>query len=197
LALKKRKNRFENKPEFMSIKPIKNKSASFILILLAVFFMAFSINAKEPDWHKKLKQIKALKSKRKTVEKIFNFPRVDESLINKGLEFVFYQTPEGKMVVRYSTGKCSAEKTEGYDLENGTVTNIIFPPDKFIKFSEFKVDRKKSFKLRLRDESPWRYVNEDLGAKYTVVKEVVIYVEFTIPSKHDYLKCKDWKPLTN
>jgi hypothetical protein len=159
--------------------------------------MTFVTNAKEPVWHKKLKQIKALKSKRETVEKIFNHPRVDERLISKGLEFVFYQTPEGKMVVRYSTGKCSPEKTEGYDLEKGTVTNIIFFPEKFVKFSEFKIDRKKSFKPRMADESPRHYVNKNSGAKYVVGKEAVIYVEFSIPANREDLKCKDWKPFSN
>jgi hypothetical protein len=177
----------------MSIKIIKNRSASFILILLAVFFMVFPASAKEPDWHKKLKQIKTLKSKRKKVEKTFNFPRVEESLVNKGLEFVFYQAAEGKMVVRYSTGKCSPEKTGGYDLEKGTVTNIIFFPDKFIEFSKFKIDGKKSFQSRPGDDSPRRYINEKRGAKYTLREGLVVYVEFTIPSNHDYLKCKDWK----
>ena len=179
----------------MPIKKIKNKGASFILILLAVFFITFATNAKEPVWHKKLKQIKALKSKRKTVEKIFNYPRVDESLISEGLEFVFYQTPAGRMVVRYSTGKCSSEKTEGYDLERGTVTNIIFFPEKFIEFSKFKIDRKKLLKPRPGDDSLRRYVNETAGVKYAVGKGLVIYVEFSIPSNHDYLKCKGWKPF--
>ena len=179
----------------MSVKTIKNKGFGCILILLFMFFTAFPASAREPDWHKKLKQIKALKSKRKDVEKIFNFPRVEESLKNKALEFVFYQTAEGKMVVRYSTGRCAAEKTEGYDLESGTVANIIFFPEKFIEFSKLKIDRKKLLKPRLENGSPKRYVNEETGVRYAVDKGLVSYVEFSLPSNHDYLKCKDWKPF--
>jgi hypothetical protein len=179
----------------MSIKTIKNKAVGFILILLFIFLTAFPASAAEPDWHKKLKQIKALKSKRKDVEKIFNFPRVEESLKNKALEFVSYQTAEGRMVVRYSTGKCGAEKTEGYDLENGTVTNIIFFPEKFVEFSKLRIYRKKLLKPRLEDNSPKRYVNEDTGVKYAVKEGFVTFVEFSLPSRHDYLKCKDWTPF--
>lgn len=178
----------------MSINNRNYQNVNSLLILLIVLLLPSLIKAKEPDWYIKLKQIKPAESTRADVERIFDSPIAKPIYVDNGLELVHYQTAEGKMSVEYSIGKCTSEKTPGYDLENGIVTNIIFFPEQLIKFSRFKVDRKKLIKTHDGHDPPWHYVNQEASVDYTVGRGLLLHVKFQISLNQDYLKCKDWKP---
>ena len=101
------------------------KEAKFLTILF-IFIFSSAISGQEPNWHLKLKQTQPLNSSREDVEKAFDFPKISTTFVDEGIEAVFYDTFEGKLSVEYSTGKCSAEKNEGYDVEKSIVLLIIF-----------------------------------------------------------------------
>lgn len=75
-------------------------------------------------------------------------------------------------------------------MEKGIVLNIIFFPNKEIKFSKFKVDESLLHKTRDGDDPPWHYINDKLGIDYAVQKGRVKHVKFYPPFGLEKLKCQ-------
>ena len=129
-------------------------------------------------------------SLKKDVETTFNFPTISKIFVDKGVESIFYDTPDGELFVRYLASICSSQEKEGYNLEKGTVITIVFFTKKEIKFSEFDVNKKQLVKTRDGDEQFWHYINYKLGFDYAVQNGKVEHVKFYSPVEIDNLKCK-------
>lgn len=129
------------------------------------------------------------------VERIFAPPRIRRSFEDNGIDFVLYETSEGKFTVEYSTGKCSPKSKENlghidnYKVEKGIVIRIIFFPEKVEKLSNFNV-KNQLIKTTDGHNPAWHYVNDKLGVDYTVQKGKVVHVEFHPSSDAENLKCK-------
>lgn len=170
-----------------------------LLIVLAVFMFAGSCYAQEPDWLFKLRKLKVFDSKKADVEREFDFPKtIDSSPTNDpelGTLYHEYETPDGKLEIRYSTGKCSEHKSLlGYDVSSGTVVEISFEPRKSViaKTLNFDYD---SFETERVDDLPGAYLYRNLkeGIWLSMRDEKVTNVEFSMPEKYRSLMCENVK----
>lgn len=166
------------------------RKINLLFSLVIVFFLYFSAKGEESSWYRKLKQIKPLISSKQDIERIFASPKIRRTFEDDEIEFVLYETSEGKFTVEYSTSKCSSNNKKTYNVEKGIVIRIIFFPKKEEKLSKFKVDKKLLIKTREGDDPAWHYVNDKFGVDFSVIKGKVIDVKFYPSSSYDYLKCK-------
>jgi hypothetical protein len=169
-----------------------------ILPLLFILCLVVSTEAKQPAWFQKLKQVRPFVSSKTDVERIFPDAKLDKSFVDTGVEFVFYDTAEGKMSLRYSAGKCTEIEKAPFDLEKGRVLGLtFFPVDRTTGLSKFNVNKKEMSRDKEDDIPVFHYYSEELGIDYGVVGNKVIEVQLFPALRYAELKCSASEPFRN
>lgn len=171
------------------------RSTSSIQIL-SLFFMVmvlFSIIAwgQEPYWLKEVNQIVPLTSSQSDVETILDV---------KGTRYphqpdwyyylVEYNTKRGRWYLQYSTGKCSEEKKEGFDVEEGVVINVYLRIDRKIRLKKSDIDLSEFERYVPPDLSLTFFTDYQRGIKLTVGSNMLLGSISRFPSrKFHHLRC--------
>lgn len=153
----------------------------FVLLLTAM------VNAKDPSWLLKFKEIKPLTTTEKEVESIYGKPVQSFSNIRK------YKAKEGVIQVNYSTGKCSQKTTkvtDDYDVEKGIAINVWFRIDKQIKFSALRFNLLDFEEDHANDIDGTEYISRTLGISYSKSAKYLNSI-FLFPStRFKHLQCQ-------
>lgn len=151
---------------FEFLKPIEY---CIILISLILVFQTQSIAS--PGWFERLKRIEVLQTKRSEVEVIFSNPKILHTHIGKNSRETTYQLPVGRLVVTYSIGKCTPEKTYGYDVGADVVTEVYLTLKKAYPVSKLGIDLTNFNRSEISDmKGVFAYGNSDKG-EYFIIYE--------------------------
>jgi len=158
------------------------------LIGLIIFVSTFA-EGQNPIWLDRLIQIIPLKSSKEDVETVFGNPKITENFEKRNLELVYYDIPEGRIVVEYSTGKCVPEyAAETYKVEKGKVISIVVFPEDFPLFSKFSIKDMGLEKRRVSGAPGWHYINDETGNDISVVNKRVVTIKKEPSENYFYLR---------
>jgi hypothetical protein len=162
-----------------------------LLTIMWLLTINHHVMAQEPEWFKKLKQLKPLFTSKSDVENLFGNLKVKKQFIDKGIESVFYEAPEDAFLsLKYSAGDCSTGKSYDYQTNKGNIIEAIYFLNKrSVNISKFLIN-KNEFETRKDDDDTLYYFNKELGIEFGTQRDEVIHVEFFPSSKYDYLKCE-------
>lgn len=161
-----------------------------VLCMTLLLLCVFQSLAQKPDWFIKLQKLQKFPSTEKDIEEFFNSPKITYSTPLEEIKqsrtkskVVEYEIPEGELHVYYSAGKCSAENTEGSDLEDGVIISYYFTLRNLVPTSLLKIKRGTFPKVYKADDTEhWYYSNPDKGVTYIVLGEKLQYIRYTIPN---------------
>lgn len=100
-----------------------------------------------------------------------------------------YEVDDYRIFFVYSDGPCEKGKS-GWNVPRDTVVSISVAPNRDLKFSELRVDKKK-FKKHRDKELPdiLHYTNESDGISISVSEGDVRNIYYNPTSKDDHLRC--------
>ena len=139
----------------------------------------------ENEW----KGLAPLKSTRADVEKMLGKPTPE----SKAPYAAMYKTKNERVFVRYSSGLCSVNSTNGWNVPESTVLLISVYPEVPPKFDETQF-KKDGFEKRPDPEilSSIAYTNERDGISITVNSwsGVITSFDYFPEAKNNHLKCR-------
>src|SRR5438067_805780 len=107
----------------------------FVALLISLYCPVAS-----NSWH----GITPLVSKRTDVEKLLGLPTAD----SKAADAAEYKTRTERVFILYSTGPCSAQPSNGWNVPAGTVIEISVEPIPKTRISDLKLDAARFAKIR-------------------------------------------------
>lgn len=160
-----------------------------VYILLPLLFLCVNFTySQEPEWLQNMKKILPLKSTQNDVIKIFGMPTKAGDPYSPE-----YVLREGRLFVRYSKGFCRQNQKLGWNVEEFTVTEITFNPQKPFKPSKYQISLD-GFSVFHQDDVPnaASYENKELGISYFLTsKGTIDNVKFFPSNKYQNLHCKE------
>jgi len=158
----------------------------FSILLL---FLANTTFPQEPEWLKKMKQIKLLSDSYEDVVKILGEP-VEDGIEKDTSEYFDFR--EGRMSVSFEPGNCGDGMIEGWKVPKYTVIEVNFFPDEWIDPKKLNVNFKGFTAKSIHEgREGIEYVNDELGIDYTVKEGKIQDITFRPAKKYDYLRCKE------
>jgi len=168
----------------------ENEMKQILFLIGLVIFVSTFAEGQNPVWLDRLIQITPLKSSKQDVETVFGNPKIKESFEKRNVEFVYYDIPEGRITLEYSTGKCVPEyAAETYKAEKGAVISIVVFPEDLPLFSKFSIKDMGLEKRRVSGDPGWHYINDDTGIDFSVVNKHLVTVAIRPIEDYSYLKC--------
>lgn len=180
-----------------------------ILCLILLLFSTNLVSAKDPEWLRKMKQVKLLSDSYDDVIKIMGKP-VDGSSEKELSEY--FDFDGGRMFVLFASGLCvvtpySEGKPIGWKVPEYTVIELSFSPDKHINpkksFINLKGFTKKPVKYaedysdgatpddHRRAPFLFEYENDELGISYFEEYGKISDITFYPSKQFDYLHCAE------
>lgn len=156
----------------------------FLLKLLnvtsIVIILAVSLNAQKKENLENWQKIKVLVSNREQVEKLYGKAKDNQ-------HNVYYQTPEGLVLIEYTKGDCKIAKSL-WNVPEWTVTRVSYGLDKkHIKLKDLKLDKKQYSHKQSGDAAGiFQFYSAEKGIMITYNKNTKI-IEYLIlfPSAKD------------
>lgn len=164
-----------------------------LYLLTLILFSISSASAQKPDWFRKLQELEKFPSTEKDVERLFSPKTIKITKTpNEWGKVIEYEIPEGKLMIYYSTGKCSEENKVSFDLNDGVILDLNFWLNNPIDFSKLKLKLKGFIKGREDDIEIYFYTNKEKGITYTVFQEKLKSIRFFYPQIYSH-SCKNQK----
>ncbi len=164
------------------------------LVIVAVFCLAMcsfaSAQSSFPELDK-VKKIKLLESTRADVKKIFGE-------YNKDSEGGSYSTDNVIIRISYSSGDCSDDSDENWNVAEGLVTEIFVQLDISITPKDLKINLSKLERMKRSDDDDddddddeYIYYDKEKGISYEISDGEVSYVKFIPPEKNYPALCSN------
>jgi len=144
------------------------KHASTMMAFCFIFLsLSFQVSAKDPEWLRTLKRVRPLRSNQFDIENLLGQKgKKYEGQADWYYYLVEYETTEGEWNVQYSTGKCSSEKKEGFDVESGVVLDVSLILEEPVDFASLKLDLRRFEKTPESDTSNVFFTSYRSGIEY-------------------------------
>lgn len=161
-------------------------------IISVVFCLAMSgfsfAQSKLPELEK-IKQIKLLESAREDVKRIF-------SEYEKNSEGDKYWTDNVTIRISYSSGDCSDDGDEAWNVAEGKVTEVFVLLNDSFKPKDLKIDLSKLERLKRgedddEEDDEFIYYDKEKGVSYEVSEGEVSYIKFIPPEKNYPALCNN------
>ena len=91
----------------------------------------------------------------------------------------------------YSSGKCSEQKKEGFDVARDVLIDVYFTPKKRVKFSSLNLDISRFSQYQESDTSNVFYTDKEEGIQYTIGYNIVSAVKISPIQSQFYLLCRN------
>ena len=113
----------------------------FYAVAVTASLWSFGIAVRaQPKWFLTFKQIKVLETSRSDLERIMGNPRITFEREHPSSTWVEYETEQGALVVFYSAGTCSENKSSFYDVPRGIVKEAELNLKNPVRLSKFEFD---------------------------------------------------------
>ena len=163
-----------------------------IILCLSLFLLLSNVAmAKDPEWLRRMKEIKLLSNTREDINKFLGDPVDDE----KENYLWYYDFPEGRMAITYQSKQCVAPpenngKLVGWKVPEWTVVEVSFSPDKYIKPKTLNINFEDFTSKPIYDyPEASEYRNDELGIDYVLNKGKIEYITFRPSKKFAHLQC--------
>lgn len=166
---------------------------------VAVFFvMMFLLNlpafGQMPKWFVRIKQIKLFETTRNDVEKLFDNPKITNSLRGSAGMSVDYKLNVGGLSITYSNGQCSKSTIYDYAVAADVVTSIELFLDSPVDIARLGLNIKHFEKVAIGDvEGLFNYSNESQGIYFVGDVRRLHELEITPTPEQEKLFCQNVK----
>lgn len=158
-------------------KTSKIKGMFFLTMIILILFSQSVLASQDVKHYERMKKIKLFESTVLELEKLFKFPKKEESAKSNGVGIIYYELKNATLTVTYSLGRCGdpnnnvkSDYFKGYDVGKGVIVDLHLLYSKYPLISTFHLDLS-SYKTEYNAKYDLtKYSNDEIGIVFTGTK---------------------------